>query len=204
MERRGGQAGWSDGQIIAPMVINLGSWKCSAGGDCVLPLVKSAKFCFHVRPQLCALTHPVIHLRLGPQKPDPPFPLAAGETEVQRRVWMSQGDIDHVMSLRGQYLNSRLTSPGQHLPLEPPAWEQPGAVCRLWLCTIYARGQVGSQGEGPGVLRMWRDPVWCSFPGSSQGWWRRGACGFGSEGGKLARQGGTEVDTGITVNLLSR
>lgn len=100
----------------------MGSWKCSAGGDCVLPLVKSAKFCFHVRPQLCALTHPVIHLCLGPQKPDPPFPLAAGETEVQRRVWMSQGDIDHVMSLRGQYLNSRLTSPGQHLPLEPPAW----------------------------------------------------------------------------------
>lgn len=47
MELRGGQEGWSDGQIIAPMVISL-----EAGADRVLPLMKSAKFYFHVRPQL--------------------------------------------------------------------------------------------------------------------------------------------------------
>lgn len=60
MELRGGQAGWSDGQIIAPMAIHLGNWNCLAGGDCVLLLVKSAMFYFHVRPQLCALTHPSV------------------------------------------------------------------------------------------------------------------------------------------------
>lgn len=52
MELRGGQEGRSDGQIIAPLAINLGSWNCSAGGDCVMPLVKSVKFSSHVRPQL--------------------------------------------------------------------------------------------------------------------------------------------------------
>lgn len=30
-------------------------------------------------------------------------------------------------------------------------------------------------------------------------WWRRGACGFGKEGGKLAGGGRIEVDTGITM-----
>lgn len=106
MELRGGQEGRSDGQIIAPLAINLGSWNCSAGGDCYASREISEVLLSRETTALSS-DSPIIHLCLclEPQRlrgQSHPFLWQLGKLRSREGCgWLR--DRQRAISLEGKY-----------------------------------------------------------------------------------------------------